>query len=75
MTGTNRPTPGRITADRWPTEMPLFIAVALAAIVIWLLLIVSVFGIVYAAFIGLFFFVSHLAFVSHLRPRHRGAVQ
>lgn len=67
MTGSNRPTPGRITAERWPTEMPLFIAVVLAAIVIWLLLIVSIFGVVYAALIGLFFFASHLAFVSHLR--------
>lgn len=67
MTGSNRPTPGRISADRWPTEMPLFIAVVLVGIVTWLLLIVSMFGLLYAALFGLFFFASHLAFVSHLR--------
>lgn len=33
----------------------------------WILLIVSVFGIMYAVFIGLFFFVSQLAFVSYVR--------
>lgn len=67
MTGSSRPMAGRITVDRWPTEIPLFVAVVLVAIVVWLLLIVSVVGLLYAAFFGLFFFVSHLAFVSYLR--------
>ncbi|MGE3599320.1 MAG: M48 family metallopeptidase [Dehalococcoidia bacterium] len=47
--------------------MPLFVAVVASSIVIWLVLIISVVGLIYAALIGLFFFVSHLVFVSHLR--------
>ena len=57
----------RIRPDRWPTEMPLFVAVLVISILMWVALIVSVVGIVYAVLLGLFFFVSHLAFVAHLR--------
>jgi len=67
MTSISRVTPGRITADRWPTEMPLFLLVVSAAILIWVLLIVSIFGILYGIMLGLFFFMSHLVFVAHLR--------
>ena len=67
MIGFSRPVPSRIQANRWPTEIPLFLAVAFVAGLIWLVLVLSVFGVVYGALIGLFFFVSHLAFVSHLR--------
>jgi len=47
--------------------MPLFFAVVVAAILVWTLLVVSIFGILYAVFIGLFFFVSHVAFVAYVR--------
>lgn len=67
MTDSNRMTPARIAPARWPTEMPLFVAVVFVAVLIWILMIISIFGIVYAVMLGLFFFVSHIAFVSHLR--------
>ena len=67
MTDATRPISGRIIADRWPTEMPLFVAVVAVALAIWLVLIVTVFGLLYGVFFGLFFFVSHLIFVSYLR--------
>jgi Zn-dependent protease with chaperone function len=57
----------RIHVDRWPTELPLLILVALASAAIWLLLLVSIFGIIYAVLIGVFFFFAHLAFITHIR--------
>lgn len=57
----------QIAPERWPSEGPLYIAVALCAILIWLLLIVSIFGILYAIFLGIFIFVSQLAFVAFVR--------
>lgn len=67
MTTSGQAVRGRISVDRWPTEMPLFMVVLLASIIIWVGLTVSVIGVVYAAFIGLFFFMSRVAFVSYLR--------
>jgi Zn-dependent protease with chaperone function len=67
MTSAVRPTTGRIASDRWPTEVPLFVAVLVVAVCVWILLIVSVVGILYAVLLGLFFFFSHLIFVSHIR--------
>lgn len=67
MTTSSRTVPGRIAPDRWPTEMPLFLTVAAAAMVIWALLLISVIGVFYALFFGAFFFVSHIAFVAYLR--------
>jgi len=57
----------RIAPDRWPTEIPLLFAVVVTAIAVWILLVVSIFGILYALFIGVFFFLSHVAFVSYVR--------
>jgi Zn-dependent protease with chaperone function len=56
-----------IIVERWPTEMPLFVATAILAGFIWLLLIVSVVGIVYVLFFGLFFAIIKLAMVGQLR--------
>lgn len=58
---------GRIAPERWPTERPLFAMVLLSSMLIWLFLVVSLVGAIYAVFIGLFFFVSQLAFVSYIR--------
>jgi len=67
MSATTFASSGRIQVERWPSEMPLFFAVVVAAVLVWLILIVTIFGIFYAVLFGLFFFVTHLAFVSHLR--------
>jgi Zn-dependent protease with chaperone function len=56
-----------IEVKRWPSEKPLFILVLLCSALLWILLAATVFGILYAALIGLFFFVSHVAFITHLR--------
>ena len=60
--------PGQtVTVDRWPSEIPLLALVAVAAVWIWIALAVSIFGIVYAFLLGLFFFFSHVAFVTYVR--------
>ncbi len=56
-----------IHIKHWPTEIPLLILVALLSFVIWLALIVTVFGILYALILGVLFFVVHAAFVAHVR--------
>ena len=52
---------------RWPTEIPLLILVAFAATSIWFMLAISLIGIFYVAFIGLFLFFAHAVFVAHIR--------
>ncbi len=61
------PSQAPVRVERWQTERPLLVLVILAALAIWLLLALSIIGLIYAAFIGLFLFVSHLAFIAHLR--------
>jgi Zn-dependent protease with chaperone function len=63
------PTPPRasISVERWPSEIPLLCLVAVAAFWIWVALAISIFGIAYAAILGIFFFVSHVAFVTYVR--------
>lgn len=56
-----------IRVERWPSEIPLLIVVTAISLVVWVLAIVSIFGLVYAAIIGLFFFVAHVTFVAHIR--------
>jgi Zn-dependent protease with chaperone function len=51
----------------WPTERPLHALCAVVAALIWLIAVVSIIGIVYAAILGAFFFVAHAAFVAHIR--------
>jgi Zn-dependent protease with chaperone function len=53
--------------ERWQSEMPLAVLIGLIAASIWLLLAVTIIGIVYAVMIGLFFWVGHLVFITHLR--------
>lgn len=57
----------RHAVEPWPTERPLFILNLVAAAILWLLSIISIIGIVYAAIIGIFLFALHLAFVARLR--------
>jgi Zn-dependent protease with chaperone function len=52
---------------RWPTERPLQVLVILAAIAIWVALAVSLIGLAYACVLAVFFFLAHVAFITHLR--------
>jgi Zn-dependent protease with chaperone function len=65
--GERSETGGQVRVERWPTEKPLLVLVAIAAVLLWVALTVTVIGFVYAAFIGLFLFVSHLGFIAYLR--------
>ena len=56
-----------IHVSRWPSERPLFAISLLAAIVLWVVICVSVVGLVYAVALGLFFFVMRLGFIAHVR--------
>jgi Zn-dependent protease with chaperone function len=61
------PPPAAQPVSRWETEIPLLVFVALAAAAMWLFLFISIIGIVYAVFFGVFFFLVHLGFIAHLR--------
>ena len=66
----SQPTPDTrldLRVHPWPTERPLFVANVMIAAVLWVVSIVSIIGIVYAALIGILLFVLHLAFVARLR--------
>lgn len=71
MQSTTYPNPPAASAspfvERWPTEIPLFVLSILASIPIWLFLVFSVIGIVYALAIGAFLFVVHLGLVARVR--------
>jgi Zn-dependent protease with chaperone function len=56
-----------ITVARWPSEEPLFALAALISAGLWLLLTISVIGLVYAGFFAIFFAMLHLAFITHVR--------
>jgi Zn-dependent protease with chaperone function len=56
-----------VRIPRWASETPLFVLVLLVSLGLWFLLAISIFGMIYAAFIGIFVFVSHLVFIAHLR--------
>ena len=56
-----------VEVQRWSTERPLLVLIVLTAITIWVLLALSLIGIIYAVMIAALFFFSHVAFVAHLR--------
>ena len=56
-----------VVVERWPSERPLFAISLLVSILLWLLAFVSIIGIIYAAFLGLIFFLLHLGFIAHVR--------
>lgn len=53
--------------DRWPGERLLFALVVLCAVAIWILLATSIVGLIYAVFLGIFFFLAHTVFIAHVR--------
>jgi Zn-dependent protease with chaperone function len=58
---------GRIQVERWPTERPLLLVSILVSLLVWVVAIVTLVGMLYAAMLGLFFFVVHLGFIAHIR--------
>lgn len=52
---------------RWSSEMPLFTIAAIIAIPLWVLLVVSIIGIVYVLVIGLVMLFGHALLVYHVR--------
>ncbi len=58
-----------IQVARWPSEIPLRIAIILVSIVLWLLIIVGTFGLglLYVALIAIFLFFVQVGFIAYLR--------
>ncbi len=59
--------PPPVHVDRWPTERALLALVVLSAAGLWVLIAVSMIGIIYAIVLGTFFFFAHLTFIAHIR--------
>jgi Zn-dependent protease with chaperone function len=56
-----------IELRRWPGERFRLALVALFAVLIWVLLVVSVVGLIYAVLLGIFFFLAHTVFIAQVR--------
>ena len=56
-----------VRVERWGTEAPLAILVALVSFSIWAILIFSVIGIFYVVIFGLFFMITHFGFIAYVR--------
>lgn len=67
FSGTGGSSGATVRVERWPTETPLLVLVVLAAAALWLLLAVSIFGLVYVGLIGLFLFFAHVVLITHIR--------
>jgi len=63
----NATTPAAIKVQPWPTEKMLQALVMVFSGMIWFGLAITIFGLFYVALIGIFFFVGHVIFVSHVR--------
>ena len=56
-----------IVVERWPSERPLFIVAVVAASIIWLVLLITVVGLVYVGMVVLFVALMRLMLVGQLR--------
>ena len=56
-----------IVVEEWPSENPLLVLSVLFAAIGWIVLAVTIIGLAYAIFLGLFFALVHLIFVAHVR--------
>lgn len=65
MEASGNTTPIQIEPVR--SERPLTIAVAVVAVLVWVLLGITAIGLLYAVIIGLFFFIAHVIFITHVR--------
>lgn len=62
-----RQTQPAIMVQPWPSERPLFALTLLVALALWVVLIVTIVGAVYAAIFALLFWVMHVGFVAYVR--------
>lgn len=67
MSSPVRQSQASITIEPWPSERPLFLLALLVSLALWLVATISIVGLVYGAFFGIFFFVMHLGFVAYVR--------
>jgi len=56
-----------IIVERWPSERPLFIVAVVAASIIWLVLLITVVGLVYVGMVVMFVALMRLILVGQLR--------
>ncbi|HSA60254.1 MAG TPA: M48 family metallopeptidase [bacterium] len=56
-----------IKIEPWPMEKPLLWLAGVFSFFVWFALAITVFGLVYLAFIGLFLFIGHVIFIAHVR--------
>ncbi len=56
-----------VVVNRWSSESIWLALVVLTSIALWILLFLSAIGIIYAIFFGVFFFLTHLAFIAYIR--------
>lgn len=56
-----------IVVEPWPSEGPLTFLVLIVALALWVVLTVTIVGLVYAAIFALIFFVMHVGFVAYVR--------
>jgi Zn-dependent protease with chaperone function len=56
-----------IRVERWPSEIPLLVLTLIVSAGLWLFAIISIIGIFYGVFLGMFFFIMHLGFIAHVR--------
>lgn len=57
----------RVSVSPWPTEQPLFALVLVASLALWVAILLSIFGAIYALFIALALFFVHLLLIVHVR--------
>lgn len=67
MSGPDRRSHGSVNVERWPSELPLQALCFLASLGIYVVLAISIIGIIYAVAFAVFFFVAHAAFVAYIR--------
>ena len=56
-----------IVVKRWPSEEILFAITGIISMGMYLMLLISIFGAIYAGFFAVFFFLAHVGFIAHVR--------
>jgi len=56
-----------VEVERWPSEVPLLLLCVLFSLAVYLVLLFTVIGLIYAACFAVFFFVAHAALMAHIR--------
>lgn len=56
-----------VTVEKWSTEVPFTVMVALFATVFWFVIVITIFGLIYGVMLAFIFFMGHVMFVSHVR--------